>query len=537
MMRFKRGKFFRGLSLLLCYLFLWSSITGCSGSGTDEPVPPPPVPVVEYNGNPESVAQADTDESGKATIQSESLQVEYDITVVDQNGDPVPEISIDYAEVGNLSLIHVFDPSGQYTNAFIFGTPQEILDWQARQGRSANVKGKGEDIKREGDSFLLVGLIITIGLIAYAEFKIMTNVYKIGTFYVSDTAASGEGWVLYCKTWEEIAELLKVRFETAIEGISILINFVFAGGDWIIEVLEGLIPEVGFYLTDKIVGWACEAWQVSRSEIEGNTVAVKLYPVEEEAFASNLRQLFIPIDIIKDHPICNPAEGSLSGTVIDAVTGDPVPAATVEIFSNIDNTQPCPAAVTGSDGRYSFADLASGNYRLVATKNGYDTDEKYVSLSEGGQEVVNFVLSTLLAEDSYRIVLEWVENPRDLDAHLWTPGINGSSYHIYYSYKGSETQVPFVSLDLDDTTGWGPETITISRTYPGNYTYAVGKFAGSGSLAMDSQAVVKLYGESGLLATWTVPESGSGNWWTVFTLDAEDGDITTVDVISNSPPF
>ena len=74
-----------------------------------------------------------------------------------------------------------------------------------------------------------------------------------------------------------------------------------------------------------------------------------------------------------------------------------------------------------------------------------------------------------------RMVLNWGENPHDLDSHLKTPQINGQEYHIMYSNRGSSESIPFVTLDVDDTNGYGPETITIKQAYDGTYLYYIYK--------------------------------------------------------------
>jgi protocatechuate 3,4-dioxygenase beta subunit len=67
------------------------------------------------------------------------------------------------------------------------------------------------------------------------------------------------------------------------------------------------------------------------------------------------------------------AKGTISGVVTDAATGQPLKKATI-VFRNAQSggqrfQQPL-AVTTGTDGRYSMA-VEPGEYRLVATRNGY----------------------------------------------------------------------------------------------------------------------------------------------------------------------
>src|SRR5258708_38824469 len=67
------------------------------------------------------------------------------------------------------------------------------------------------------------------------------------------------------------------------------------------------------------------------------------------------------------------AQGSnfeISGTVINAVTGDTVRHATVSL-SPTSNRQDVLTLETGSDGRFSFPHLSSGKYSLFARARGF----------------------------------------------------------------------------------------------------------------------------------------------------------------------
>jgi len=71
--------------------------------------------------------------------------------------------------------------------------------------------------------------------------------------------------------------------------------------------------------------------------------------------------------------------------------------------------------------------------------------------------------------DGIRIVLNWGEKPEDLDSHLVYP-----NNHVYFSNQQGEQ----ANLDVDDTTSYGPETITIQRKNNGQrYVYAVHNFS------------------------------------------------------------
>ena len=115
----------------------------------------------------------------------------------------------------------------------------------------------------------------------------------------------------------------------------------------------------------------------------------------------------------------------------------------------------------------------SSPYWLSATLNGYDPDFRLVQVQPSMNTTANIPLNPILgANEAFRIVLEWGENPSDLDSHLWTP----TGAHIYYVTRGSLNSAPFVNLDVDDVTSYGPETVTIRTLEAGTYTYVLGEW-------------------------------------------------------------
>ncbi|MFX7612968.1 carboxypeptidase regulator, partial [Acinetobacter baumannii] len=65
--------------------------------------------------------------------------------------------------------------------------------------------------------------------------------------------------------------------------------------------------------------------------------------------------------------------------------------------------------------------------------------------------------------------------PDDIDSHMLAP--DGS--HVSYSAQGALLQHPFINLDVDDTTSYGPEVITLSKLMVGDYHYFVHNYSGT----------------------------------------------------------
>ena len=249
----------------------------------------------------------------------------------------------------------------------------------------------------------------------------------------------------------------------------------------------------------------------------------------EPLLAANTNAVFlIPRTSGPSAPV---SSGAINGKIIDSTTAQPLANVVVTAYPFGANT------LTDANGDYAFPSLpvtgVSSPYRLSATLTGYDPDFRLVTVVPDGTTTANIPLNPILSsQDAYRIVLEWAQDPRDLDSHVWTP----SGAHVYYVDRGSLAAQPFVNLDVDDVTSYGPETVTIRELKSGTYTYAIHHFAGSGTLA-GSSARVKVYDQTGPIRLFTVPTGGTGIWWTAFTIDGSSGVITPVNTIRSSPPI
>lgn len=223
-------------------------------------------------------------------------------------------------------------------------------------------------------------------------------------------------------------------------------------------------------------------------------------------------------------------DGTASGRIINASTGYGI--ADVKLtFREGSNNQYGDVVLeikTDNQGSYSV-DLDEGRYTVCAEAQGFLTEYFEISVVKGmtmaGQDLS---MSSTLNAGQARIVLEWGANPADLDAHLQTP-----SGEISYMNKEIDG---VASLDVDDTNGFGPETIVIDDVSKGNYTYFVFNYSDSyysedACRLSASGATVKVYmpGES-QPQVFNVP-NGTGLLWNVFTIS--DGKLNVINTISN----
>ncbi|MBF0360976.1 MAG: carboxypeptidase regulatory-like domain-containing protein [Oligoflexia bacterium] len=257
-----------------------------------------------------------------------------------------------------------------------------------------------------------------------------------------------------------------------------------------------------------------------------------------------------PVNNLNSNPLSTPTPtptstpttittGSISGIVSDASNGNAINSATLYISADQATTQTFSAA----NGTYTISNINSGTQTLVVEKIGYVSQNVQITITPN-QTLSNSNVSLMTAafsSDKYVITLTWGSSPTDLDSHLLVPA--SPDFHLYYQNKGSATldASPFAYLDVDDTTGFGPETIRIKKSgnapyYNNLYKYYVYQFTNNeGESLITSSAIVRIYNDSTLIKSYNVPTSGSGRYWYVFDLDGS-GNITDNNIIQNAAP-
>ena len=119
---------------------------------------------------------------------------------------------------------------------------------------------------------------------------------------------------------------------------------------------------------------------------------------------------------------------------------------------------------------------------------------------------------------------------------------NVQKFHVSYlskvaNYKG----VTVAKLDLDDTSSYGPETVTITLDANlvkdgGTFRYSVHDFSGKNNMASKqlslSGAAVQIYAGNNRIKTFYVPKNQMGTVWHVFDI-TEDG-VVAVNNFYNS---
>lgn len=173
-------------------------------------------------------------------------------------------------------------------------------------------------------------------------------------------------------------------------------------------------------------------------------------------------------------------------TVVDARTGNGIANAAVTLTPIIteDGSTNALSATTSYDGSVTFAgDVPYGSYTVSASRAGYVFIPFEATVAGWNTKLGKlFGVTTSKGGDpnAVSIFLTWADNTEDIDAHFTYPSgfdtnmASRSSWsadeayytlatsgrtHVYHGAKG--TLSDFASLDVDDVSGGGPETITL----------------------------------------------------------------------------
>ncbi len=143
-------------------------------------------------------------------------------------------------------------------------------------------------------------------------------------------------------------------------------------------------------------------------------------------------------------------EGAFTLRFADAETDEPVNNATITIKNIGEFT-------TDVEGLVRFPIQEDGKYHFSFKKEGYIPADMTFEIVAGMIYFNRFSVSKVMDLGQIRIVLDWSNNPSDLDLHLEKVG----QYHIAYHHKRVADDHS-ARLDRDDVDGNGPETITIT---------------------------------------------------------------------------
>lgn len=196
------------------------------------------------------------------------------------------------------------------------------------------------------------------------------------------------------------------------------------------------------------------------------------------------------------------------------------------------------SAVSDANGAFRIAVRQNSLATLIGVRSLLVSNTLRVESGTGELTLPNCLVLAANA-NGVSIKLTWGARPSDLDSHLWTP----SGAHVYFSSQGQLAAAPFANLDVDDTSSFGPEVVTLTKLMVGTYKYAVRNYSGYGSGPVaTSGARVELVLPGGRTELFIPPATGetaATDYWTLFDLvvDAQcNVTLTRTEAYTATPP-
>ncbi|MCP4118390.1 MAG: carboxypeptidase regulatory-like domain-containing protein [Desulfobacteraceae bacterium] len=230
----------------------------------------------------------------------------------------------------------------------------------------------------------------------------------------------------------------------------------------------------------------------------------------------------------------NSTENEISGTCVDSISGSKIRGLKIILYSQKTGS-PVESTTTDLSGKFTFSDLDPGVYLLKSSEGYYMASEFTMSTGSTRVVAINPIINS---HDEIRIVLSWGPSSSNLDAHVYGPSSTGDMFHLFYPYLNDPySERPYIQLDRDAIAPDGIETILIRKRFKGTYSFMVHDFSNQLSLNSFelslSNAIVKVYKGFKEMASFSVPKDTEGNFWEVFELDGETGEITPSNKMSH----
>lgn len=188
-------------------------------------------------------------------------------------------------------------------------------------------------------------------------------------------------------------------------------------------------------------------------------------------------------------------------------------------------------AISNAEGIFTLPARMNSELLISARSNSVSNTRKVIT-EDTDVDLTNACL--ILQPNAVSISLTWQEEPRDLDSHLFGPAdLEGTTrFHISYENETETVDEVVIELDVDDTTSFGPEVITIPKfPYPGTYQYYVHHFSGEGTITSSPARVEVKIGDEEVIFS---PSNATGDIteiWAVFNIEVDENLTPTVTAV------
>ena len=169
-----------------------------------------------------------------------------------------------------------------------------------------------------------------------------------------------------------------------------------------------------------------------------------------------------------------------------------------------------------------FIEAGNLDLPMLISKAGYTPIKTELKVAAGTVLNKRMLLSPSLAGNSMRFILQWNEEPKDLDLHL-----EGNGFHVSYRNMRAAGEA---TLDQDEQRGFGPETITL-RNVKQSHKYKLSVVNYSADADMDETAKVLVYVGDSLDSIIPLNKTESRN---VDILEISNGKINKLQVMDTN---
>ena len=182
-------------------------------------------------------------------------------------------------------------------------------------------------------------------------------------------------------------------------------------------------------------------------------------------------------------------------------------------------------ALTDANGEFSVAvKRTSGAYVIASTA----TEVSNAPTVTAGNEDVPLGACLTLTRSAVSVKLTWGVLPLDLDSYTF--GANADDL-VYFEHKGSLTEAPFIGLDVDDQSSFGPEVTTFAKLAKNRtYRFVVHNYSDTFDPGQTGSPARIEVANRGAQSIFTPPagETSSTRIWHVFDLTTDANCQATV---------
>jgi hypothetical protein len=186
------------------------------------------------------------------------------------------------------------------------------------------------------------------------------------------------------------------------------------------------------------------------------------------------------------------------------------------------------SALSDALGNFRIAVKTNSRVALTASANGLVGTSVAINTTSTDQTVTACLT---LTQAAVTIKLSWGTQPFDLDSHIWVPDSTGAAQEVYYGNRGLLSSSPYVNLDVDDTSSFGPEYVTIGRVAQNStYRYWVRNFSNNTNPGITASPTRIELNIRGALSVFTPPagETSTTFDWHAFDLVTDSACNITV---------